>query len=268
LPSVAEETPVGAPQRPGKWRALGGVARCDGCVRKQLVACWINDEAIDKWAEGVAAGRTYTKAPPGIACEECRLRRSLCVLSKTEKMRAAIQPAAEGSKAAGKRRREEPAEADDDDETRSKKSRVTSPSPSREALPPLPAVPPGAPGWFVPLYAVATSLLREQGRTADALEKIAASMKIMEEPVKGIRRNVKSAAISLDEAVAYLQKQDGPYEGTDSEASSDELDAGEVVGEAPGLAEEERAARDAEDTDGASSARDGSGEDEDEEMGD
>jgi hypothetical protein len=142
LPSIAEEVPVGAPQRPGKWRALGGEARCEGCVRKQLVACWINDEAIDKWAEGVAAGKVYNKAPPGIACEECRQKRHLCVLSKTEKLRAALQPAAEGSRAAEKRRREDVA---DDDEERSKKSRVTSPSPSQEAVPPLPAVPISAP---------------------------------------------------------------------------------------------------------------------------
>jgi hypothetical protein len=109
---------------------------------------------------------------------------------------------------------------------------------------------------------VAAVLVCEQGRAANALEDIAASMRVLEAEAKGTRRIAKSAATSLDEAVAYLQKQDGPYEETDSEVSGDKVDEEEVVAEAPGLAHEQEAARDLAAAGSAGSA----GDEEDEEM--
>ena len=237
-----EEDSVGPPKRPGKWRALGGKARCERCIRKQLDACWINDEAIGKWEDAVDAGKVFTKAPSGIACEECHSKRNKCNLPKTERLRELLP---EGSKAAGKRKQEEPTVEDEEDEdededeieVRSKRSRVASGTPVREAQQTIVPGPDDVPKWFTPAYLLLTVLSRDQRKATSALERIANSVETMADEMGRARRLAIRGVIALEHAAAYLEGNDGDFEGSEPSDTELTVDEAEAAVEAAELAE-------------------------------
>ena len=170
---------------------LGGTGRCRACVQKKLLACSVNNVAIQKWEADVAAGKVFSEIPKATRCEECRDNNLLCLLPRTAPLRKAI-----------KRTRED-SDVEILEPRKPKKSRVTKGSSSD------PRHTAGL-AWLPSLRKEIELLLNEQVKTttvqarlADVLERLANKV-VKDEP--------------------YVPPSSSSSEATESSASGDEDD--------------------------------------------
>jgi len=73
-------------ERESKIKKFTGLDRCVKCVTKEI-RCVVDISVIEKWECDVAAGKKFSKAPAGAACDECHAKKHKCLLPRTEQLR-------------------------------------------------------------------------------------------------------------------------------------------------------------------------------------